>query len=51
MLIALQEASNYKVINQYEARGSSFIVLNTLTEGSPLVLVNYYAPNEEKNQL
>ena len=28
-----------------------FIVLNALTEDSPVVLMNYYTPNEEKDQL
>ena len=31
--------------------GGRFIVLNTLIEDSPVVLINYYAPNEEKDQL
>ena len=51
VLIALREASNYKVINQYVDHGVRFIVLNTLIEDSPVVPINYYAPNEEKDQL
>ena len=51
VLIAFREAPNYKVINQYVDHGGRFIVLNTLIEYSPVVLVNYYAPNEDKDQL
>ena len=39
------------MINQYVDRSSRLIVLNTLTEDSPGVLMNYYASNEEKDQL
>ena len=48
VLTAFREASNYKVINQYVDGGGRFIVLNTLVGDSPVVLINYYAPNEEK---
>ena len=51
VLIAFREASNYKVINQYVDRGGRFIVLNTLFEDSPVVLINYHAPNEEEDHL
>ena len=51
VLIAFREASIYKVVNQYVDDGGRFIVLNTLIEDSPVVLTNYYAPNEEKDQL
>ena len=51
VLIAFREASNYKVINQYVDGGGRLIVLNTLIEDSPVVYINYYAPNEEKDQL
>ena len=51
VLIASREASTYKVINQYVGDGGRFIVLNTLIEDSPVVLINYYAPNEERDQL
>ena len=40
-----------KMINQYVDDDGRFIVLNTLIEDSPVVLINYYAPNEEKDQL
>ena len=39
------------MINQYVDDGGRFIVLNTLIEDSPVVLINYYAPNEEEDQL
>ena len=39
------------MINQYVDDRSRFVVLNTLIEDSSVVLINYYAPNEEKDQL
>ena len=51
VLIAFREASDYKVINRHAYDGGRFLVLNTLIEDSPVVLMNYYAPNEEKDQL
>ena len=33
------------------AGGGRFIVLNTLIEDNPVVFINYYSPNEEKDQL
>ena len=48
VVIAFREASNYKVINQYVDDGGRFIVLDTLTEDSLVVLINYYAPDEKK---
>ena len=51
VLIVFREASIYKVVNQYVDDGGRFIVLNTLIEDNPVVLINYYAPNEEKDQL
>ena len=50
-LLHFERPSIYKVINQYVDDGGRFIVLNTLIEDSPVVLINYYAPNEEKDQL
>ena len=40
-----------RTIKKYVDDGGRFIVLNTLTEDSPVVLINYYAPDEEKDQL
>ena len=48
VIIAFREASTYKMINQYVDDGGRFIVLNTLIEDNPVVLINYHAPNEEK---
>ena len=39
------------MINQYVDDGGRFIVLNTLIEDSPVVLINYYTLNEEKDWL
>ena len=40
-----------RTMKKYVDDGGRFIVLNTLTEDSPVVLINYYAPDEEKDQL
>ena len=28
-----------------------FIIINTIIEGSPFILINYYAPNDENGQI
>ena len=39
------------MFNQYVDDSGRFIVLNTLIEDSHVVLINYYASNEERDQL
>ena len=51
VLIAFQEGKKYKVIEKYINTEGRYIVLNLLLNNSPVVLINYYAPNQEAEQL
>ena len=51
VLIAFREAVNYKVTEQYVDSNGRYIVLNVLLDSVPFILVNYYAPNYETDQL
>ena len=46
-LIAFQEGIKYKVIEKYIDTEGHYIVLNLLLNNSPVVLINFYAPNQE----
>ena len=51
MLIAFREAVNYKITEQYVDSNERYIVLNILLDSVSFILVNYYAPNYETDQL
>ena len=51
VLVAFREAVNHKIISQHADNNGRYIVLNFLTDGSPVILVNYYAPNYEADQV
>ena len=51
ILIAFQEGIKYKVIEKYIDTEGPYIVLNLMLSNSPVVLINYYAPNQEAEQL
>ena len=51
VLVAFQEAVDYKINSQHVDNDGSYIVLNLLIDGSPVILVNYYAPNYEADQV
>ena len=51
VLIAFREGIKYKVIEKYIDTEGRYIVLNLLLNNSPAVLINYYAPNQEAEQL
>ena len=42
---------NYQAIMQHVDNDGRYIVLNVLIDNSPILLVNYYAPNVESEQL
>ena len=50
VLVAFCKAVNYKIILQHVDNNGRYIVLNLLIDGSPVILVNYYAPNYEADQ-
>ena len=51
MLLAFRKAVNYKITEQYVDSNGRYIVLNVLLDNVPFILVNYYAPNYETDQL
>ena len=51
ILIAFREGVKYKVIEKYVDTEGRYIVLNLMLNNSPVVLINYYAPNQEAEQL
>ena len=51
ILIAVREGIKYKVIEKYIDKEGRYIVLNMMLNSSPVVLFNYYAPNQEPEQL
>ena len=51
VLVAFREAVDYKINSQHADNDGSYIVLNLLIDGSPVILVNYYAPNYEADQV
>ena len=51
VLIAFHEELNYRVITQHVDNNGRYIVLYVLIDNDPVILVNYYAPNVESEQL
>ena len=51
VLVAFREAVGYKINSQHVDNNGRYIVLNLLIDGSPVILVNYYAPNYEADQV
>ena len=52
VLIAFREELNYRVLTQHVDNNGRYIVLNVLIDNNPVILlVNYYAPNVESEQL
>ena len=51
VLVAFHEAVDYKINSQHADNNGRYIVLNLLIDGSPVILVNYYVPNNEADQV
>ena len=51
VLIVFRKSVNYKITEQYVDSNGKYIVLNVLLDSVPFILVNYYAPNYETDQL
>ena len=51
ILVAFQEGLKYKVRAQYVDDNGRYIVLDALFDKNPVILVNYYAPNVETDQM
>ena len=51
VLIGFREALKYKIKARYVGKNGRYIVLDVLIDNNPVILVNYYAPNVESEQL
>ena len=51
VLIAFREGIKYKVRAQYVHNNGRYIVLDTFADHNPVILVNYYAPDIETDQM
>ena len=51
VLTVFREIINYQVISQHVDSNGRYMVLNVLVDNNPVILVNYYAPNVESEQL
>ena len=50
-LIAFREGLNYKVLSSHLNGNSGYVILKVEIQSSPFILINYYAPNEEGQQV
>ena len=50
-LIAFREGLNLKVISSHLNDNGRYVILNLEIQSSPFILINYYAPNEEGQQV
>ena len=51
VLIGFREAVKYKIKARYVDKNGRYIVLDVLIDDNPVILVNYYSPNVESEQL
>ena len=49
--IAFRESLDYKILSVTHDSNVRFIIINTIIKGSPFILINYYAPNDENGQI
>ena len=50
-LIAFREGLNYKVLSSHLNDNGRYVILKVEIQSSPFILINYYAPNEEGQQV
>ena len=51
VLIGFCEDVKYKIKARYVDKNGRYIVLDVLIDNNPVILVNYYVPNVESEQL
>ena len=51
VFIAFREHLNYKILEEYAHHGGNYPIIRSLIHDTPTVLVNYYAPNAENEQV
>ena len=50
-LIAFREGLKYIVISGHQNDNGRYVILKVEIQSSPIILINYYAPNEERQQV
>ena len=51
VLIAFRESLEFKILTSKCDNNSRYIILNMQIQGSPFIIINYYAPDNENDQL
>ena len=51
VFIAIREKLDYVILDDYSHDNGNFLILRVRIQGLPVILVNYYAPNGEKEQV
>ena len=51
VFIAFREHLNYKILAEYAHDGGNYLIIHSPIQNMPMVLVNYYAPNAENEQV
>ena len=51
VLIAFRESLDYKILSVTRDSNGRFIIINTIIKRSPFILINYYASNDENEQI
>ena len=51
VFIAFREKLDYVILDEYSHDKGNFLILHVRIQGLPVILVNYYAPNGEKEQV
>ena len=51
VFIAFPEKLDYVILDEYSHDKGNFLILHVRIQGLPVILVNYYAPNGEKEQV
>ena len=51
VLIAFREGLNYRVESTFRDLEGHFLILQAVVQDSPVILINYYVPNDESSQV
>ena len=50
VLIDFRESLDYKILSVTQDSNGRFVIIYTIINGSPFILINYYAPNDENGK-
>ena len=51
VFIAFHEHLNYKILEEYTHDGGNYLIIHSLIQDMPMVLVNYYVPMLKMSKL